>query len=373
MKNSFVIEQSAIMSLLASMQPICNKKTPLDVTESILFQIAPRELTLKATDLEISLQATAEIESSTEESQSFLVSGKRIFELVKELEGQITFTIHESSLGVQARGVDLSLNIKSADDFPPFPERIENLMQLDATFLLSLLNKVSFLIPSNNSNTALNGLLLEIGETEMSMVTTDGHSLAQIKTEKYTLPEEKKWLLPKRAVLELKKIVEVSNPEHIFIGMCGNQLVFSGVHFNFFTKLIADSFPEYRPILNKEGFVPARVSKQDFSRTLKRTGCLLAGQFISTEFTFSPRGLDVDVKNKDVGHLKESLQLDAYTGDQVASRFYSPYLLNGLQVLPEDKVQFHIKNSVKPIIFDVKNDEYQFTYLVMPVSQVQNN
>jgi len=361
------------MSLLASMQPICSKRTTIDVTECILFQITPRELTLKATDLEISLQSTAEIESSSEEVSSFLVPGKRIFEIVKEMDGDISFEVSDASLRLQAGAVDLSLNIKDAQDFPPFPERIENLMQLDAGFVLSLLNKVAFLIPSNNSNSALNGLLLEINDNEMSMVTTDGHSLARITTNKYTLPEEKKWLLPKRAVMELKKIIEVSATSHVFLGMCGNQLVFSGPHFNFFTKLIADQFPEYAPVLNKEGFIPARLSRSEFTRTLKRTGCLLAGQFISTTFTFDKENLGVQLNNKEVGSLKESLSLFDFDAGSVESRFYSPYLLNGLQVLSGESVNFHIKNSIKPIIFDDTHDEYQFTFLVMPVSAVQHS
>ena len=33
----------------------------------------------------------------------------------------------------------LCLNIQDAQNFPPFPERIENLMQLNAPFLLELL------------------------------------------------------------------------------------------------------------------------------------------------------------------------------------------------------------------------------------------
>ena len=361
------------MSLLASMQPICSKRTTIDVTECILFQITPRELTLKATDLEISLQSTAEIESAGDDLSSFLVPGKRIFEIVKEMEGDILFTVDGTSLRLQAGAVDLSLNIKDAQDFPPFPERIENLMQLDASFLVSLLNKVAFLIPSNNSNSALNGLLLEIDDNQMSMVTTDGHSLARITTDKYTLPEKKKLLLPKRAVLELKKIIEVNSPAHVFLGMCGNQLVFSGAHFNFFTKLIADAFPEYAPILNREGFVPARLSRSEFTRTLKRTGCLLAGQFISTTFTFDKQSLGVKLNNKEVGSLKESLRLHDFNADIVESRFYSPYLLNGLQALSGESVSFHIKNSIKPIIFDDTHDEYQFTFLVMPVSAVQHS
>ncbi len=368
--NSFVIAQPTIFSLLSSMQPICNKRTPLESTESILFSITPRELTIKATDMEISLQSTAEIESSVNDAMSFLVSGKRIFDIVKEMDGDITFTLEGNALSLRCGGVDLSLNIKSAQDFPAFPERIENLMHIDAQFLVGLLNKVSFLVPSNNSNAALNGLLLEIDNKGTSMVATDGHSLARITTSKYTLGEKHKWLLPKRAVMELKKIIEVGGTEQVFLGMCGSQLVFSGPNFNFFTKLIASPFPEYAPILDKQGFIPARVHRGDFSRTLKRTGCLLAGQFLSTTFTFAREGLDVKLSNKEVGSLKESLPLSMFDSVPVESRFYSPYLLNGLQALSGDMVNFHIKNSMRPIIFDDANEEYSFTYLVMPVSAV---
>ena len=48
------------------------------------------------------------------------------------------------------------------------------------------------------------------------MTTTDGHCLAQITTPKYTLEEDKKWLVPRRAVFEVKKILETSKNETTF-------------------------------------------------------------------------------------------------------------------------------------------------------------
>src|SRR6202008_1893099 len=123
------------------------------------------------------------------EPRMFLVSGRRVFDLVKELEGDITFILDDTSLLVKAGRVNVALNIQGAQDFPPFPERIENLMQLSAPFLLELLNKVAFLIPQNNANTSLNGLLLEISSTDLKMTASDGHCLAQIQTADYTLEE----------------------------------------------------------------------------------------------------------------------------------------------------------------------------------------
>jgi len=373
MDGKFVVAQKDLQALLSSMQPICNKKTTLDVTESIFFQIAPRELTLKSTDLEISLQSSMAIESDLTETVNFLISGKRIFEIVKEMDGNIEFAIHQNQLILKSGNIDLALNIKESDEFPPFPERIENLMNFKSTFLLQMLNKVAFLIPQNNASASLNGMLLEITPEAMSMVATDGHSLAQVITKKYVLGEEKKWLVPKRAVLELKKLFEGSGAEDdVFLGTCGNQLVFSGKNFNFFTKLISEAFPQYKPVLEKDGFFPAVMAKDPFLRTLKRTSCLLAGQFVSSTFRFMPGALKVSMHNKEVGKIDEELNLETYDAQEIESRFYAPYLLNGLQAFSDKNLQFFIKNGAKPIIFEAKDEDFIQTYLVMPVSISQS-
>lgn len=122
MSYTFTIDQKHLLSTLAAMQPICTKRTTLDTTSCILFQIGHKELVLKSTDLEISLQAncTADMPSNAF-GESFLVSGKRIFELVKELEGPIDITCANNSVSVHAGSVQVALNIKEAEGFPSFP------------------------------------------------------------------------------------------------------------------------------------------------------------------------------------------------------------------------------------------------------------
>lgn len=368
-KNSFIVEQKSFINILSSMQPICTKRTTLDATTYILFQIGHKEVVLKSTDLEISLQASYLFkESDIAEPCSFLVSGRRIFDLVKELDGDIEISFTNQQLKLSAGTVRLALHIKDAQEFPPFPERIENLMELDAPFLLDMVNKVAFLVPQNNANPSLNGLFLEIDTTGMKMTSTDGHCLAQISTQKYTLEEPKRWLLPRRAISEVKKLLEVSSDKSIFLGICNNQLVFSGESFNFFTKLLVNSFPEYKAILNKDGFIAAKVDRSRFIKTLRRSSCLLSGQFIATQFAFKQDELQISMQNKEVGALDEHLPLEEFSGEHLDIRFYAPYLLSGLQTFNGEKVGFHLKNASKPIIFESADQESNLTYLVMPVS-----
>ncbi len=370
MADKFVVEQKPLLAILSSMQPICSKRTTLDATTSILFNVGPKELILKSTDLEISLQSSYVLkESSLTENKSFLVSGKRLFDIVKELEEDITFTLNKTQLSLTSGSVKLALNIKDAQEFPPFPERIENLMQLESSFLLTFLDKVGFLIPQNNANPALNGLYLEITKEYLIMTTTDGHCLAQIQTEKYKLDKPQSWLLPRRAVLELKKILEGSTQQEVFLGTCNSQLVFSGDTFNFFTKLLVNPFPEYKAILDKKGFVPATIDRSSFIKTLRRSSCLLSGQFIATSFGFYEKNVDVSMHNKEVGKLDEKLPVAGFKGDKLDLKFYAPYLLSGLNAFSDNEITFYLNDSAKPIIFETEEKEkYNLTYLVMPVS-----
>lgn len=370
MEDTFVIGQTPLSSLLASAQPMCAKRTTLDVTSSILFQVSRKELSLKATDLEISLHTTCPLKegSSSDGSCSFLVPGRRMFDLVKELDGDVTFSLEDNQLMLQSGGARLSLNVKDPADFPPFPERIENMMAMDASFLLDMLNKVSFLIPQNNANPALNGLYLEITSSELRMTSTDGHCLVQVRTKKYTLEESRSWLIPRRAVFEMKKLLESSGEKPIFLGTCSNQLVISGESFNLFTKVLADGFPQYEEIVATEGFSPAKLDRSHFVKTLRRSACLLSGQFVATVFDFDKDGLNVSMQNKEVGQLHERVPLFDFSGEAIDVRFFAPYLLSGLQAFSDEQVRFYLKSASKPIIFEAQNDDIYLLYLVMPVA-----
>jgi DNA polymerase-3 subunit beta len=371
MEKRFIVEQKNLVNLLASMQPICTKRTTLDITGTIFFSVGHKEMVIKGTDLELSLQASCSlVESTLTDTESFLVPGKRLFEVVKELEGNIEFLIKKHQLIIQAGSINLALNIKDVEEFPPFPERIENLMNLDAPFLLKMLDNVAFLVPQSNVNPALNGLFIEINDQQLTLTATDGHCLVQARSTKHTLATPKSWLLPRRAIVELKKILESFQDQTIFMGTCGNQLVFSGDLFNFFTKLLADSFPNYKSIMERTSFVASTVDRSKLTKTLRRSACLLSGQFLATRFSFEPEKLRVSMNNKEVGTLDEELPITGYAGENLDIRFYAPYVLNGLQAFNDATVTFYLQNSMRPIIFETKATDLEMTYLVMPVAPV---
>lgn len=370
-QHSFTIEQKPFLSLLSSLQAICIKRTTLEVTSYILFQVNYKEIILKATDLEISLQVSYTNESDHIATPcTFLVQAKRLFDLVKELDGMITCIFEDNQLHLKTNTVNVSLHVRDAKDFPPFPEKIENLISIESALFSELINKVAFLIPQNNPTVALNGLLVEISPEHLKMTATDGHCLAQVTTNTLKLAVKKKWLLPRRAIFEIKRILESLEEPTMFLGVCGPQLVFSGSSFNFFTRLLQDTFPEYETILNKKDFLPARVDRQHLVKTLRRSACLLSGHFIATSFNFSENQVAISLINKEVGQLAENIALESFKAPPFSMRFYAPYLLSGLQVFTDKSITFYLAQQTRPIIFEsvCQEKQYDMTYLVMPVA-----
>jgi DNA polymerase-3 subunit beta len=370
-QNTFIVDQKHLTHMLTFMQAICAKRTTLDATTAVLFQAGRNELILKSTDLELSLQYSCPlVTSGLEQQQQFLVPGRRLFELTKDLDGEIDFNVQTNNITLSSGNAQVALNIKDPAEFPPFPERIENLLELQTVDLLNMIERVAFIIPQNNANPALNGVLFELDQHAMVMTATDGHCLAQASTTSYTSDQPRKWLLPRRAIFELKKILDSGVDKKVFLGLCGNQVVFSGESFNLFTKLLVDAFPEYQQILRKEGFVKRSIAKQTLLKTLRRAACLLSGQFIATEFNFNDNTLEIQMTNKEVGRLTETLALQEFVEGALTIHFYAPYVLEGVQMLPGDSISFWLSTKIRPIIFEATENNCTITYLVMPVSPV---
>ena len=76
--------------------------------------------------------------------------------------------------------------------------------------------------------------------------------------------------------------------------------------------------------------------------------------------------------NNEVGKLQEQVPLSGFEGNNLDIRFYAPYLLSGMQVFSDNQINFYLKDSFKPVIFESDSEKYSMLYLVMPVSQSNN-
>jgi DNA polymerase-3 subunit beta len=384
MKLVFYLDQKALASVLSLVQNICTKKTALEATSNVLFLVGDsQEVIIRATDLDISLQFSLPAKIFVATTFSFLVNAKRLYDFVKDLALSIKFSYDGSTLSINYGNEDefdpsFHLTLLTADpaSFPAFPERIENVINLDAPFLQFALEKTAPLIPSSNPNSAINCLLLDFDPTGLDVVSTDGHSLALVRNPNFSLSEARSWTLPKKSVLELKKVVDSFLQssfstgilsQELFLGLCKGQIVFSGPNFNFFTRLVAEPFPNYKPLLQFADFHKGRISLAVLATVLRRVGYLLSGRVLPATFAFEENHLRISFSNSESGEFSELISFAPFEPFNFPVKFYTPYLLAACSTFEQQDVDFFVKNAALPIYFTQDFKDYSMTYLVCPI------
>ncbi len=381
MKLSFSLDKHLFVNFLSLVQSICGKRTAIDSTANILFKVdSENEIILRATDLEVSFQFAIPAKIHSHEITSFCVNAKRLHDFVRDLDGELLFEFDGSTLSInygdgESWDKDFYLKLSTSDHmlFPIFPENIENIIDLDTVSLQTCIDKIYQL--SNAQTSIIAGFLFDFDQEGFNIAVTNGHTLSLAKTSAYALTEPQSWVLSKKAVGELKKLVDFLNTpgagfsNQIFLGTCKGQLVFSGNGFNFFSKLVNEPFPNYKPIIaSLESFSKGRISLKSLLPSLKRVGYLLNGKFLPATFDFSNNKVKISFVNNDSGSFSEAISFDNLCNLNYSFKFFTPYLLSACSAFEEKDVEFLIKESnSSPIVLSFDNEGTTFVHLVMPV------
>lgn len=374
MNFKFTVDQKELSTNLGFALNISSKRTNLESTNSVMIEVATaKELLIKSTDLDSFLICSIATHTDAPAGSCVLVNCKRLHDLVKDLSGILEFSVTPSSLEITSKDqkeMNIKLSVSNVDEFPNSPENVENFMCLKSDIIADILRRMLPITPQNNANPALNGIYIKTSEQDISFVATDGHSLAKCNVEMEIAKTNFSCTLPKRAAVELKKIIDIAkDSQDIFIGTCKGILAFSNRHFNFFTRLVADPYPNYEHVLNCNGFFKGEVNSSEFNSSLRRAGCLLSGKFMASNFDFNQNKITVSLDNKEVGALNETISCSLSLPAPVKTKFYSPFILAAAQAFDSESIPFYIKDHDSPIFFEEhdSNSNSSFTYLVMPI------
>jgi DNA polymerase-3 subunit beta len=142
----------------------------------------------------------------------------------------------------------------------------------------------------------------QAGEETLRMVATDGHRLSLIdrKSEKISGVAEKGMILPKKGVLEVKKIIGDREREEAI-----------GIYFNathgFFRlgksltviRLIEGEFPEYEQVIPKGNDRKLLMTKERMYSSLKRVSTMTSERMEGIKFSIKKKfGGDVHVSSR---------------------------------------------------------------------------
>ncbi|MDI9817987.1 MULTISPECIES: DNA polymerase III subunit beta [unclassified Legionella] len=344
-----------------------DKKQSLAILSNILLCLNDNQLRLTATDLE--MEITARIYCDLSHSAGRItVPAKKFIDIIRSLddEATATITLKGDIVIISAGRSQFKLATLPADNFPVSEDELSEVeLTLPRLAFITLLQSTHFAMSQHDVRIFLNGLLLELNPQAITAVATDGHRMAVSKLACDSISAHHRFLLPKKGVQEMLRLLNNSDEEHIAVSAGKGHFKLSTQEYTFQSRLIEARFPPYIKAIPKSQDKFILVDRDILKRALARIVILAHEKSRAVVLHMQSGSLTLIANNQEQEEAMEILE--AHTdGSEIKIGVNAGYLLDVLNFLGEGLVRLSMTNADSSILVESIEDE-NYQYVIMPM------
>lgn len=368
------IPRSDLLSGLQRVQGVIERRNTMPVLANLLLEARANRITIFATDLEIGLKTSHPAQIETEGAVA--VSARKLFEIVRELpEVPVKLSCQENFMvRVEAGKSEFKIMGLPPQEFPSMPAiEAEAFFPIERKVLASLIKKTVFAVGDNDARYILNGLMVLVHPKDrgraIKLVGTDGHRLSVIdrlisSPGPPTAGGESTAIVPKKAILEVRKLLEESEKD-VEIAVGRNQFVFRSGDTVLIARLMEGNYPNYQQVIPKENDREVRVGRVEFEGALRRVSILAREKTNAIKLELKPGNLILSANHPEMGEAQEEIPTPC-EGEPISMGFNAKYLLDVLAAIEAEVVLLYFKDALSPCLIREDGDK-DYLCVVMPM------
>lgn len=347
-------------------------KVTIPTIEGILIECGSDTLSLTGYDFEFGINTT--LQASVVEPGAIVINAKIISDIIRKLpDGKVTFDISGTSVSIISGAAQYNITGIDADDYPELPSVSGGYpLMLNQNVLQSMVSQTLFAVADNESAKPVHtGLKFEFTLNQLRLIGVDGFRLAiRTETVKYD-GEDISFIVPKKTIRELIKLLNVDDDTDISISVGKRHIVFDVANYSIISRLLDGDFLDYNAALPKTCSTTVLINTNDAIRCIERTTPVIENDkknpirclFDADEMrisTVSSLGRVVDYTHANV------------SGDRVEIGFNSKFILDALHAADTDQIRIELSGAVSPAKILPLNDD-NFLFLVLPMRLKNEN
>ncbi len=389
----FKVPMNEMQSLLQKVMPAIPPKATLPILEHLHFSAEHGKLRAIATDQDITIIVTINVE--TEHEGSVLVPGRRFEQIIKlqDPSAILEFTVDVENLDIKlftgtGKYIIKGLNVDEYLDIPELfkaekPD-IEKLIsgnfkagakaifsKEEAKFLSS---KTVFAVSEDEYRPAMTGVLFQFRNEYVKAVATDSYRLVIAKSgeSESQYPDNLDIILPKRTVELLKKIDERIEITTLETNDRITHIRFDVDNTIFISKIIDERFPPYETVIPLENKYYLQVSQKELIKAINRVS-IQANTFSKhVKLSISKNQLVVSGRDEDMGTTGDETISCEFNGDTFETGFNFKFLLEAVQNIEideksDDIITIMFSEPIKPVLIKSNPASDDLVMLLMPV------
>ncbi len=366
------IERTVLLRALGHVHRIVERRNTIPILSNVLLDAQGRQLTLKATDLD--LEATESAPADVAQAGATTVSAHVIYEIVRKLpEGaqiSLEMTGEAGQLLLRSGRSQFFLQALPAADFPDLTAgEFSHQFTVPAAELKRLIDNTQFAISTEETRYYLNGIYFHAadvnGAVMLRAVATDGHRLARVE-----MPAPKGAagmpgiIAPRKAVSEVQKLLEDMSQE-IGVEISATKARFTFGETVLTTKLIDGTFPDYGRVIPAHNDKRLIVEKGPFEKAVDRVSTISSERGRAIKLAIADGKMTLSVNNPDSGSASEEIEVD-YDSPPIEIGFNARYLLDIAGQLSSDTALIKLSDPGSPTII-MDRDGAAALYVLMPL------
>lgn len=363
----FNIDAATLTERLGLVQGIAERRATTPVLSHVLVAASEGKISISATDLETTLTTWCDA-SAVEKEGAIALPARKLYETVKEIHhGEIKVEeIGNHWLEIRSPSATFKIAGLPSEDFPLISDQqSDNLFSIESSLIEDMIEKTMFAVSPDELRRNLTGIYFEkVGKQGLRLVATDGHRLSLVEKDLGTEVKFKKnFVVPKKGVTELKKVLKLS--DSVGIGYGKNDFIASGDGFNFVVRLIDAEFPDYKQVIPEVTKMTLQINRDELLSALRRVSIYSSEKTKSVKVSINGGSMMLASVSPEVGEAKESVPIN-FSGDPVELGFNARYLMDALEVIDEDTVQMGITDELSPASIKPAG-ESAFVAVIMPM------
>lgn len=363
------INNQSLQSTLQHLGKVTPTRSTIPILNSVLFEAGEGGLTLRATDLEITMVVTAP--ASVSEPGSVAIEFRRLMDIANALsESEVTISANEENRVTLETGFgNYDVGGSPAEEFPSIPE-VDNKKEvmLKSETLERLILKTVFALSTDELKPALMGALFDFGSDRVTSVATDGHRLSICSRTDY---ESRGFtgnvIVPRKFLLLLSQ--HLGEREDVTVWVGDNHLTVSLNGITLFSRIIDERYPDYASVIPAGNDKIVKADRENLLATVKRVAIFSNRSTKQIALHLSSGGSQITTEDPEsASKAQEEINL-GYDGDDLVVGYNAMYLSDILSHLDTETVVLKLKTPISAglILPDEQAENEEITMLLMPM------
>ncbi len=367
----FQVSSSELLKKLQVANGAIGSKPVMPILEDVLFELEGNELTLSATNLEVTIISSLTVSGSKDGKVA--IPAKILLETLKALPDQsLNFEVDSKTNGIKLKSAygEYKLAGDSHEDFPEIPsDENVNSIDLHVDPFVKAINNTVFAASDDELRLAMTGVLMQIDFNKVIFVATDAHKLVKYTVGGINTELSESIIIPRKGLNLFKNAISSMDDETTSISYnnknifmrCGDTLVIS--------RLIDAKYPDYNSVIPVNNNKLVTVNRADFQSSLRRIVIYSNKTTNQVLLNIVEDGMTISAQDLDFSNEATEQVGCSYKGDSISIGFNAKFLVEMLGIINTDEIVLELSapNKAGILLPSEQEEGADLMMLVMPV------